>query len=161
MTLEDDEVLNRLANLINAGKLTVNDFRRIRKAFDGMARIADAEDVFHIQGQQGNWDYDEYMHGMYNGMALILSIWKGEATPAYRNSPETFVYENNPPAVDKLSLGYTKNGSYDKLEDLIYKGEDEQKPTTFVEIHNNCTDDIVDRVVDDVLKVLKIKGVIT
>ena len=31
-------------------------------------------DVLDIQGQRGNWDADQYMLGMYNGMELMDSI---------------------------------------------------------------------------------------
>lgn len=30
-------------------------------------------DMVKIQGRKGNWDYDEYMRGMYNGMELMLA----------------------------------------------------------------------------------------
>jgi hypothetical protein len=30
--------------------------------------------LLNIQGQSGNWDYNDYMHGMYNGMELMLSV---------------------------------------------------------------------------------------
>lgn len=30
--------------------------------------------LVNIQGYDGNWNYCEYMRGMYNGMELILAI---------------------------------------------------------------------------------------
>jgi hypothetical protein len=58
------------------------------------------EEMVKIQGRDGNWNYDEYMHGMYNGMELILAMIE-ERSPNYRNAPERFIRERgcaNPPA---------------------------------------------------------------
>lgn len=34
------------------------------------------EDLIKIQCSDGNWNHDEYMHGMANGMILTLSLFK-------------------------------------------------------------------------------------
>jgi hypothetical protein len=41
--------------------------------------------VHEIQGQKGNWDYDQYMLGLYNGLELALSIMENRE-PQYRES---------------------------------------------------------------------------
>jgi len=41
------------------------------------------KDVVRIQGADGNWNYDNYMQGMYNGMELMLSIVEGRE-PNYK-----------------------------------------------------------------------------
>lgn len=46
-------------------------------------------EMLRIQGNKGNWDYDPYMHGMYNGMELIVSIVEGRE-PVFRNAPEAW-----------------------------------------------------------------------
>ncbi|MEC1780059.1 hypothetical protein [Schinkia azotoformans] len=40
-------------------------------------------DIVNIQGQKGNYDYDEYMRGMYNGMELMLAIIE-DREPVYK-----------------------------------------------------------------------------
>lgn len=40
-------------------------------------------DVHKIQGQDGNWNYDEYMRGLYNGLELAVSIFENK-DPKYR-----------------------------------------------------------------------------
>jgi len=40
--------------------------------------IEDLEKLMEIQLRDGNWNYDEYMYGMTNGMILFLSLLKGE-----------------------------------------------------------------------------------
>jgi hypothetical protein len=41
------------------------------------------------QGKPGNWDCDEYMRGMYNGMELLMSIYENR-DPEYK---EPIAYE--------------------------------------------------------------------
>ena len=46
-----------------------------------------------IQGSEGNWNYDAYMHGMYNGMELMLAILE-DRDPKYRDAPEKWLCDN-------------------------------------------------------------------
>jgi hypothetical protein len=46
-----------------------------------------------IQGYDGNWNYDEYMHGMYNGMELMLAIAENRE-PKYREKPKQWLEVN-------------------------------------------------------------------
>jgi hypothetical protein len=46
-----------------------------------------ARDMVNIQGSPGNYDQDEYMRGMYNGMELILATFEGRE-PVYKDAPE-------------------------------------------------------------------------
>jgi hypothetical protein len=43
-----------------------------------------------LQGSNGNWNYDPYMHGMYNGMELILSVLEGR-NPEFKDAPKEWV----------------------------------------------------------------------
>ena len=47
-------------------------------------------EMLDIQGSDGNWNYDEYMHGMYNGMEFALSIIENRE-PIYREKPTEFL----------------------------------------------------------------------
>lgn len=44
------------------------------------------KELLAIQGAKGNWDYSEYMLGMYNGIELALSIAENR-DPVYREQP--------------------------------------------------------------------------
>ncbi len=61
--------------------------REARKATQALreleAKVSDANELLAIQGEDGNWDYSDYMLGMYNGMELIVSIIEGRE-PSYR-----------------------------------------------------------------------------
>ena len=65
-----------------------------------------------IQGQDGNWNHDPYMHGMFNGMELMLAIIE-RREPAYRDKPQKYTgeAEPEPPKKGVLSL------SWDDLQD--------------------------------------------
>lgn len=46
-------------------------------------KISDLKNVVDIQGQDGNWNYDNYMTGLYNGLEMALSIFE-EREPIFR-----------------------------------------------------------------------------
>lgn len=48
------------------------------------------QNVLEQQGQHGTWDYDPYMHGMYNGMELMMALAEGR-DPNYREAPEQWL----------------------------------------------------------------------
>ena len=43
-------------------------------------------EILEIQGSDGNWDYDEYMLGMFNGMELLMAM-VDDRTPIFRKAP--------------------------------------------------------------------------
>lgn len=54
--------------------------------------LEDIKRVVTIQGDSGNWNYDPYMHGMYNGMELILSMLENRE-PQYRLAPDQWLVD--------------------------------------------------------------------
>jgi hypothetical protein len=50
-------------------------------------------ELVEIQGRHGNWNYNEYMRGMFNGMELMLSVIEGDREPQYREAPERYLSE--------------------------------------------------------------------
>lgn len=65
---------------------------------DGMKeRVSDDKldglrEMVKVQGYNGNWNYDSYMHGMYNGMEFMLSIVE-DREPVYRDRPDVWLCE--------------------------------------------------------------------
>lgn len=57
-----------------------------------MKTINELRSLVEIQGADGNWNYDEYMYGMYNGMELMLAIVE-EREPDFRSKPKKFLNE--------------------------------------------------------------------
>lgn len=44
-------------------------------------------DMVKAQGQNGNWNNDPYMHGLYNGLECALSIVESRE-PKFRDAPK-------------------------------------------------------------------------
>lgn len=43
--------------------------------------------LLKIQGENGNWNCNDYMRGMYNGMECVLATLE-QREPVYRNKPQ-------------------------------------------------------------------------
>ena len=50
-------------------------------------RVKKLEEMTNVQCENGNWDYDPYMHGMANGMIFALAIME-DVEPEYLEAPE-------------------------------------------------------------------------
>jgi len=50
-------------------------------------RLDKMQEMMQIQGSKGNWDHDEYMRGMYNGMELMMAVLE-DRDPAYKDAPK-------------------------------------------------------------------------
>lgn len=48
-------------------------------------RVDKMRELLKIQGAKGNWDYDNYMLGMFNGMELMMCTVENRA-PKYRTA---------------------------------------------------------------------------
>ena len=53
-------------------------------------KLSQAQDLVEVQGENGNWNYDQYMHGMYNGMELILAHFEGRE-PVFKDAPRAWL----------------------------------------------------------------------
>lgn len=50
-------------------------------------RIADLKNIKEIQCTKGNYDVDNYMHGLANGLTLALAIMEGK-DPEFIDAPD-------------------------------------------------------------------------
>ena len=55
-------------------------------------KLGELNSILDIQGQNGNWNYDPYMHGLYNGLEMARSIMT-ETEPKFRNAPKKWLYK--------------------------------------------------------------------
>lgn len=67
--VENDEY-----NELHHARLEVEHLRQRVKRSEKVHN--DIKDMLTQQGQPGNWDYDEYMRGLYNGIELALCIFE-------------------------------------------------------------------------------------
>ena len=49
-------------------------------------RLKSVHRQLQIQGENGNWNCDPYMHGMYNGLECAIATLEGR-DPEYRSAP--------------------------------------------------------------------------
>jgi hypothetical protein len=52
--------------------------------------VAKMKELLEVQGRDGNWNLDQYMQGMYNGMELMVALAEGR-DPAFRKAPENWL----------------------------------------------------------------------
>ena len=46
--------------------------------------------MLEVQGQHGNWNYDSYMHGLYNGMEYMVALAE-KREPKFRDAPKIWL----------------------------------------------------------------------
>lgn len=66
--------------------------------------IIKANELLEVQGSPGNWDFDDYMRGMYNGMEYMVALAEGRepifkisATRMFRLDPAAPPVESTEP----------------------------------------------------------------
>jgi hypothetical protein len=52
-------------------------------------------DQLRVQGENGNWNYDSYMHGMYNGLECALATLE-HREPQFRSAPTEWLKDRPP-----------------------------------------------------------------
>ena len=72
-----------------------------------MKRILAVSEVTKVQTNEGNWDFDPYMHGMANGLMLAEHILSGEDDIVFLDAPEVW-------GKDRPSTGLTMQEEADK-----------------------------------------------
>jgi len=55
--------------------------------------ISDVRGMRDVQGMNGNWNFDPYMHGLYNGIEFALSIME-KREPVFKDAPEKWLGDN-------------------------------------------------------------------
>lgn len=53
-------------------------------------RLADLWDLIQLQSSPGNWDYDQYTHGLLNGMLLAHAVILDQPVK-FNEAPDTWV----------------------------------------------------------------------
>jgi hypothetical protein len=70
--------------------------------------------MLEVQGWDGNWNYDTYMHGLYNGMEFMLSLIE-EREPEFRDAPKKWLKES------KFKMFFRKLFKCPKYKDVSAK----------------------------------------
>lgn len=73
-------------------KLENGEFISLTQSFDPKNAL---REMLDIQLQDGHWNYDEYMHGMANGMILMMAMLEGDE-PIFKSIPPEGWLVDNP-----------------------------------------------------------------
>ena len=57
-------------------------------------QLQSTQDIVNVQCNDGNWDYDPYMHGMANGMIIVQSMF-ADVPPEFLEAPEVWLESIN------------------------------------------------------------------
>ena len=75
-------------------------------------QLSCTQDIVNVQCNDGNWDYDAYMHGMANGMLLVQSVLT-DKTPEFLEAPEVWLESLSHMTTDTTSEDLVR-GSYNE-----------------------------------------------
>lgn len=70
-------------------------------------KLEKIREAMKVQGSNGNWNYDPYMNGMYNGMELIVAILEGR-DPEYRDAPDIWFKDSLRESVKTMKMNNFK-----------------------------------------------------
>lgn len=74
--------------------------------------LKDANDVLNIQAQKGNYNYDSYMLGLYNGMEMIVSLFE-QREPKFKCGKDIkFLHETDYKSRIDKAIEYIKENQY-------------------------------------------------
>jgi hypothetical protein len=57
-------------------------------------QIDDLKNMVDVKGTDGNWNYDPYMQGLYNGLEFALSIMESRE-PNFMSAPFSWISDKN------------------------------------------------------------------
>ena len=94
--------------LTQENKMLSDNCMTLLKSFDKNREARNTiRESLAIQGYDGNWNYDPYMLGLYNGIELALATLEGRP-PEYREAPEVWgcdIKEEDTPPVVMIIMG--------------------------------------------------------
>lgn len=62
-------------------------------------------EFLELQGSSGNWNYDPYMHGMYNGMEFLVAMAEDREVE-YKEAPAVWLADIDISGMDPISEEY-------------------------------------------------------
>ena len=74
---ENQELKQKYENAVADYETTMSELQELRKQLEEWEHhLKCSKEMLDIQGQKGNYDYDEYMLGLYNGMEYIIALFE-------------------------------------------------------------------------------------
>lgn len=69
------------------------DRRTLTKRDDLPSRVDKLREINAVQQDNGNWNFDPYMHGMANGLELATAIIE-DREPNYKDAPDRWLADS-------------------------------------------------------------------
>lgn len=110
---ELDKIPRYTANFMSINdkkaKILLNYITNLQKENELHNKILkDANDVLNIQAQKGNYNYDSYMLGLYNGMEMIVSLFE-QREPKFKSGKDIkFLHETDYKSRNEKAIEYIK-----------------------------------------------------
>lgn len=110
-TMFEKEQLNRLVNSCQ------EEIRQLKKQLEEWGHhLKCSKEMLDIQGQKGNYDYDEYMLGLYNGMEYVIALFETRE-PNYINGKDVEFTNNK--IQQKEFINYLEDEIKTQKEDIF------------------------------------------
>ena len=90
MTYIDVDCYERGCACTSSSRVAGEDYEVVEVVKMKEETLKSLKDLHELQGADGNWNHDPYMHGMYNGMELMLSVLEGR-NPEFKEAPTEWV----------------------------------------------------------------------
>ena len=117
---EAQQVLDALENFCEHGAilkpLEVRELLRAKLSEPEAG--AKMQEMLEVQGSDGNWNYDSYMHGMYNGMEYMLSMVESRE-PVFREAPKKWLSKREWQGLTGQETNHLLAANVDCAEKLI------------------------------------------
>lgn len=110
-TMFEKEQLNSLVNSCQ------EEIRQLKKQLEEWENhLKCSKEMLDIQGQKGNYDYDEYMLGLYNGMEYIIALFETRE-PNYISGKDVKFTNNK--TQQKAFINFLED-NYKETQDIWY-----------------------------------------
>ena len=129
---ENQELNQKYLNAVADYETTMSELQELKKQLEEWENyLKCSKEMLDIQGQKGNYDYDEYMLGLYNGMEYIIALFETRK-PNFISGKDVEFTNNKTQQKefikwleDYLKLFDKKDiyeeGSYDNIEEILQK----------------------------------------
>lgn len=85
-----------------------------------------SKEMLDIQGQKGNYDYDEYMLGLYNGMEYIIALFETRE-PNFISGKDVEFTNNKTQQKEFIKYLEDEIHSCEVVSDLLFNSNKEMK----------------------------------
>lgn len=120
-TMAEKEQLNSLVNSCQ------EEIRQLKKQLEEWEhRLKCSKEMLDIQGQKGNYDYDEYMLGLYNGMEYIIALFETRE-PNFISGKDVEFTNNKTQQKEFIKYLEDEIHSCEVVSDLLFNSNKEMK----------------------------------